>query len=113
MPDDLPHILDCCPVADDLSDEEIRRVARMARLLLDDSEIHGLRQELCKVLGWAALLKEVDSEQFRQVTDPLESRLDPDEPGAMLDRSVLEDIAPATDGAFIRVPKVLGSGGGA
>jgi len=113
MPDDAPHNLYDCPVADDLSDEEVRRVARMARLVLEDSEIEGLRKELCKVLGWAALLQEVDSEHLNPATDHMESRLDPDEPGAMLDRSVLEAIAPATDGPFIRVPKVLGSGGGA
>lgn len=113
MPDEFPHNLDGCPAADDLSDEEIRRVAKMARLVVEDSEIHAIRQELCKVLGWAAMLKEVDAEHLNPGSDHMESRLEPDEPGAMLDRSVLDGIAPATDGPFIRVPKVLGSGGGA
>jgi Asp-tRNA(Asn)/Glu-tRNA(Gln) amidotransferase C subunit len=42
--------------------------------------------------------------------------MDPDEPGQMLPPATLLKMAPATDGPFIAVPKVLGEsegGGGA
>ena len=100
-----------------MSDAEVRRIARMARLRVDDGQVESLRTEFCKVLGWAAMLKEVDAEDLSEEPhrEPHreQSRVEPDEPGRMLDRAVLEGIAPALDGPYIRVPKVLGGGGGA
>jgi Asp-tRNA(Asn)/Glu-tRNA(Gln) amidotransferase C subunit len=40
-------------------------------------------------------------------------RLGSDEPGAMLSVHTLTSMAPARDGPFVSVPKVLGDGGGA
>jgi len=111
MPEDALDSLESCPTDETMTDAEVRRVALMARLEINEEQVEPLRAELAQVLGWAAMLKEVDSEDLGDETRPPEARLDPDEPGKMLDHSVIEQIAPQTDGPFIRVPKVLGGGG--
>lgn len=109
----IPSSPEACPQDDSLTDAEVLRVARMARLELAEDQVEPLRAELARVLGWAAMLKAVDDEHMSDETRPPEARLDTDEPGMMLDHTVLETIAPQTDGPFIGVPKVLGGGGGA
>lgn len=111
MSNDPPTSLGACPVPEPLSDAEIRRIARMSRLLIDDAHIEELRHELRKVLGWAAMLETVDREDLSEDTPGAKVRLDEDLPGSMLGQEVLRDIAPAVDGPFVRVPKVLGGGG--
>lgn len=96
-----------------MTEAEVRGIAQMARLRLDDERVRCMQTELCKVLGWAAMLKEVDAEDLGEDRYPDRVRIGADEPGAMLDRAALEAMAPATDGPFVRVPKVLGGGGGA
>src|SRR5690606_16594742 len=96
-----PTTPDACPRDESLTDAEIRRVARMARLEITEQQVEPLREELAQVLGWAAMLKELDGENMTDETRPPESRLDPDEPVEMLDQSVLETIVPQTDGPFI------------
>lgn len=113
MTEQTQKCFESSPRSGSLTDAEVRRVARMARLEIAEEHIEPLREELARVLGWAAMLEEVDAERFVDETRPAEARLDPDVPGRMLDHSVIETIAPETDGPFVRVPKVLGDGGGA
>ncbi|MFG0293168.1 MAG: aspartyl/glutamyl-tRNA amidotransferase subunit C [Phycisphaerales bacterium JB050] len=113
MTEQTPQTTDTSPQPGSLTDAEVRRVVRMARLEIAEEHIEPLREELARVLGWATMLKEVDSERLVDETRPAEARLDPDVPGQMLDHSVMETIAPETDGPFIRVRMVLGGGGGA
>lgn len=100
-----------------ISADEVRRVARLARLMPTDEQVERYRRELGDVLAWASALKEVDAEGLRPMAAPADAeshphvRLDPDVPGVMLDRSVIDGIGPMVDDGFFVVPKVFGDGG--
>ncbi len=98
-----------------LSDDEVRKVARLARLDLSDDQVERYRAQLGAVLGYVERLKEVDLagvEPLTNVSDAV-NRLAADEPGPTLTNEVLMRMAPDTMAPFVKVPKVLDEGGGA
>lgn len=106
-------------MADELSVEQVRKVARLARLAVSDADAERYRVELAAVLGYVERLGEVDVagvEPMAHVAGET-NRLRPDEPGGTLPNETLMEMAPDADPPFVRVPKVLGSdqgdGGGA
>lgn len=101
----------------EISLEQARGVARLARLALSDEQLHEHAQALGAVLGYVDRLRQLDLAGVEPMTSPVESvnRLEPDEPGAMLNNEQLMAIAPrdGRDAPFIKVPKVIGGGDGA
>jgi len=97
-----------------LSIEEIHRVAGLAKLKLTDSEAAALHGDLEAILGHIDTLQSVDLDGIEPMSSPLEhtNRVRPDEPAAALEQSTLLDLAPATEGAFVSVPRVLEGDGG-
>lgn len=93
--------------------EDVARVAVLSRLDLDPEGLEAARDDLTTILAHVANLATLDVEGVEPMPRPHEivNRLAEDEPGPTLDRSVLLDLAPATEGDFIAVPKVLGEGG--
>lgn len=96
----------------ELSLERLRELARLARLALDDDTLVAMRRDLEAVLGYAAVLDELDLdavEPTRLPAVPLSAlRDDTVEPADVLPRERFLALAPATDGASLRVPRVLG-----
>ncbi len=92
---------------------DVARVARLSRLALDDAGLAAAQADLTAILGHVATLSTLDVEGVEPLARPHEqvNRLAEDEPGPSLDRRVLLDLAPAVEGDFIAVPKVLGEGG--
>ena len=98
-----------------LSIEQVRHVARLAALALTPDEAERARIDLSAVLGYMERLAQVDVEGVEplvHVGSPV-NRLDPDIPGPTLTIDVVMSLAPASSPPFIKVPKVLGDGGGA
>lgn len=93
--------------------EDVARIATLSRLALDETELESARRDLAAILGHAAALSSLDVEDVAPMPRPhdIVNRLAEDEPGPTLDRRVLLDLAPAVEGEFIAVPKVLGEGG--
>lgn len=107
---------------DALSADEVRRIARLSKLELDDAQVEIERARLSAVLAYVERLRELDLEGVEPMTRASTegARLREDEPGQPLDPAVLADLAPgvfeSVDAGgrtqrFIRVPKVLGEGG--
>lgn len=105
-----------------LSSEDVRKVAALARLSPTEEQVERYRADLAAVLGYIERLRGLDLagvEPLAHVGEEV-NRLDVDEPGPVLPEGVLQKIAPQTwtggtglqTGVFIRVPKVLGEGGG-
>src|SRR5688572_11984287 len=93
-----------------LSTEDVRHVARLARLALTDDEAETLRGQLSDILGYAEKVSEVATEDVPPTSHPYPLRnvwredvvrpsLTPDE--------VLAAAPAAEDGRF-RVPKIVG-----
>lgn len=103
------------PSAQPLTDEDVRKVARLARLELTDDEIDDARRRLTAVLGYVERLQQLDLDDVRPMAHAHESvnRLRADEPAKPVPTEEFERIAPAWEDGFVRVPRVLGDGGSA
>ncbi|UYV11207.1 MAG: Asp-tRNA(Asn)/Glu-tRNA(Gln) amidotransferase subunit GatC [Phycisphaera sp.] len=93
---------------------DVRKIARLARLGVAQSDLAPLAAELASILDHAKGLEQLDLTNVEPLSHAadLEATLAEDVPGGELPREALEGIAPSMDGPFIRVPKVLGGGGG-
>ena len=92
-----------------LSAAQVAHVARLARLEIDHAAAERYRGQLAAVLGHIAKLDAVDIQGVEPMAHPFESnnRLAEDEPTAgMLVEDLLRN-APAAEGRFLAVPKVL------
>ncbi|MGH3066398.1 MAG: Asp-tRNA(Asn)/Glu-tRNA(Gln) amidotransferase subunit GatC [Gaiellaceae bacterium] len=92
-----------------ISREEVRHVARLARLALTDDEVERLTEELGAILEAVGIVAELDLADVPPTSHPLDlvNVWDEDEPR---DSLVLEDIfanAPARDGDLFRVPPTV------
>lgn len=97
-----------------LTAKETAHVARLARLAVPAERLEAMRTQLAGVLGHVAKLKAIDVEGVEPMTTPFTqvNRLDADEPGSCLS---IEDVlrnAPATEGRYLAVPKVLAEDAG-
>jgi aspartyl-tRNA(Asn)/glutamyl-tRNA(Gln) amidotransferase subunit C len=89
--------------------EEVLRIAQLARIHLDDSEVEKVATKFTAVMEFFKFLSEAQTEGVVPMFHAAEKmELRADEPEAPLDREELLRNAPdRTDGCF-RIPKVLG-----
>ncbi len=93
-----------------ISVEEVRKVAMLARLLLDDEELQAMSEQLTKILDYMELLRRVETSNVEPLAHPLElvSVFRPDQLAASLPREQALACAPRHDGQCYLVPAVLG-----
>lgn len=98
-----------------LTDDDIRKVARLSRLSLPDSQVAAVRTQLASILGHIAKLQALPTEGVEPLAHPMKivNRLGADEPKACMPVEELLKNAPAVEDRYLAVPKVLGDGGGA
>jgi aspartyl-tRNA(Asn)/glutamyl-tRNA(Gln) amidotransferase subunit C len=102
-------------MAEALTDADIKKIAKLSRLSLSDSQVGAVRSQLSSILGHIAQLQAVPVEGVEPMAHPLRivNRLDNDEPKATMPVEDFLKNAPAVEDRFLAVPKVLGDGGGA
>src|SRR5665213_569769 len=90
--------------------DDVRHVAMLSRLALDEPHLKRLTGQLESILGYIAKLSEVDTSHVEPMAHalPLHNVLREDvvEPSLPLEK-VLQN-APETEGPFFKVPKVIG-----
>ena len=90
--------------------DDVRHVAKLARLSLPEQKLQTLTQQLESILEYVAKIGEVDVGQVEPMAHalPLANvfREDVAQKGLQIDQ-VLQN-APQTDGPFFKVPKVIG-----
>ena len=93
---------------------DVERVAELANLELEPDESKSMVHDLNAILDYVAQLNELDTagivpmaqvSELNGASDPDTLRADANRPS--LDRSVVMNGAPETDGAFFKVPKVI------
>ncbi len=106
-------------MANPFTEEDVRHIAKLARLKLSDAEIQDQTQKLAAVLQYIAKLEEVDVEGVEPMAHAMDMsnvlRQDEEDHGRWSPQDILKN-APGrdeSDGPFFSVPKVLGDGGGA
>ena len=89
--------------------DQVRHIARLARIAMNDQEIAALAPELNNILGWVEQLGEVDTEGVEPLTAVIDQKLrlrdDVVTDGDCRD-AVLAN-APAAEHGFFAVPKVI------
>ena len=87
----------------------VRRIALLARLHVDDSDLARLQGELNGILGWIEQLNEVDVEGVEPLADAAQMALSMRE-DQVTDGGIPEKIlanAPERAGFYYAVPKVV------
>lgn len=95
----------------EISSEEVRHVAQLARLDLSGDELSALRGELAAVLDHVDVIRGLDTSGVPPTAHPLPlcNVLRPDEVGPCLERSEVLEAAPEVgQGRYFQVPKIVG-----
>lgn len=92
-----------------LTSDDIRHVARLAALRIDDDEVETMRTQLSDILAHFQTLAELDTEGVAPTghTTDAHSVMRDDEEMPALDREKTLANAPFVDGEFFRVKPVL------
>ena len=92
-----------------LSADEVRNVAHLARLGIDDSELEGNAEQLSRILDLVAEMNAVDTSGIEPLAHPLETpqRLRPDVVNETVERERAQALAPATAEGLYLVPRVV------
>lgn len=95
---------------DTLSLDQVKHVAKLARLALPPERLEMFTEQLGAILGYVEQLKEVDVAGVEPLAHAvrLTNVLRDDVPGPALQTAVALANAPATEGPFFKVPKVIG-----
>ena len=92
-----------------LSDDQIRRLARLARIAIGEAESAEVRDRLNRVLGLIDQLQAVDTEGIEPMSHALDvvQTLRPDAVTETDQRNRFQEGAPAVEGGLYLVPKVI------
>jgi aspartyl-tRNA(Asn)/glutamyl-tRNA(Gln) amidotransferase subunit C len=94
-----------------LTASDVRHIAALARLELNDGEVERFTGELAAILDYAAQVQSVDT-SGADASEPANApRMREDAAAPSLPRDVILDNAPGADAAagFFTVPRVLGA----
>jgi aspartyl-tRNA(Asn)/glutamyl-tRNA(Gln) amidotransferase subunit C len=93
-----------------MREQEVRKLALLARLDLSDAEVAAAGPQLDGILGFVAQLSQLDTEGVEPMTTALDvaNRLRPDHATPGLLREDALAAAPQSDDECFRVPPVLG-----
>jgi aspartyl-tRNA(Asn)/glutamyl-tRNA(Gln) amidotransferase subunit C len=92
-----------------VSTEQVRHIAKLARIAMSDEEIERLAPELNNILGWVEQLSEVNTDGVKPLTAVIDQklRLRDDE---VTEGNIRDEIlanAPDAQHGFFAVPKVI------
>ncbi len=93
-----------------ITEGEVRKVAHLARLRLDEENIGAYTKRLSNILDMIAQIDGKDTNDITPMASPLHETLTPlreDQVTEIDRRSLYQSIAPATESGFYLVPQVI------
>jgi len=92
-----------------ISEEEVRHVAKLARLALSEEEVKRFQRQLEEILEYVAKLQELNLDGVEPTTHviPILNRLKEDDLRESLTREKALANAPDSKGGYFKVPKVI------
>ena len=92
-----------------LSDDQVRRLARLARIAIGPPESEAVLERLNQVLSLIEEMRRVDASGIEPMAHPLDAaqRLRPDAVTEPDRRELYQSVAPAVEGGLYLVPKVI------
>ena len=100
-------------MSEKLTQEQVRHVAKLARLNISEDEVKLFTEQLSNILEYVAQLQKLDTENIEPLAHalPVHNVLREDIVKPSLSNDEALANAPQRDGEFFAVPKVLGDGG--
>jgi aspartyl-tRNA(Asn)/glutamyl-tRNA(Gln) amidotransferase subunit C len=92
-----------------VSPEQVRHIAKLARIAMSDEELARLVPELNAIIGWVEQLAEVNTDGVEPLTAVIEQKLRLRD-DAVTDGNVRDQVlanAPEAQHGFFAVPKVI------
>jgi aspartyl-tRNA(Asn)/glutamyl-tRNA(Gln) amidotransferase subunit C len=92
-----------------VSTEQVRHIAKLARIAMSDEEIERLAPELNNILGWVEQLGEVNTDGIEPLTAVIDQKLRLRD-DVVTEGNIREEIlanAPEAQHGFFAVPKVI------
>jgi aspartyl-tRNA(Asn)/glutamyl-tRNA(Gln) amidotransferase subunit C len=92
-----------------VTNEQVRHIAKLARIAMSEDEIERLAPELNNILGWVEQLGEVDTDGVEPLTAVIDQKLRLRD-DIVNDGNVRDDVlanAPEAQHGFFAVPKVI------
>ena len=92
-----------------LSNDDVAKIAPLARLAVDPSDIEPLGRELSTILDLVAQMEATDTDAVTPMAHPLDmaQRLRPDRVSETNQREAYQANAPAVEKGLFLVPKVI------
>ena len=89
--------------------DEVKKVAKLARLELNENEIHQHAEQLEKILEYIKQLEKINTENVPCTTRAIEvtNVLRKDENKNYENSEEILDLAPARENKFFKVPKII------
>lgn len=93
-----------------LSTDDVRHVAKLARLALSDDEVEALRSQLSDILAYAEKVGEVVAADVPPTSHayPLSNVMRADEPAPSLSAEDALSTAPQAEDGRFQVPQIVG-----
>ncbi len=91
--------------------DQVRKVAKLARLELSDADLAAMRPQLSAILDYVDLIQQLDTESVEPLAHPLpvQNVFRPDEPAPSLPVDEALRNAPSRVGDYFGVPAVFDS----
>jgi aspartyl-tRNA(Asn)/glutamyl-tRNA(Gln) amidotransferase subunit C len=98
-----------------IDQDQVRKVAKLARLELEEREVEEFAGQLSSILEYVEKMDELDTEGVEPLAHclPISNVLREDRARESLGAEATLANAPQRDGEFFKVPKILDGGGGA
>jgi aspartyl-tRNA(Asn)/glutamyl-tRNA(Gln) amidotransferase subunit C len=92
-----------------LTRQDVKRIAHLARLQIDEQDIPGYVHSLSEILALVEQMNRVNTDGLEPMAHPQETsqRLRPDEITEPDQRARFQSIAPHTEGGLYLVPRVI------
>ena len=92
-----------------LSDDQIRRLARLARIALEPADLPDVAAGLNRILSLIGEMQAVDTSGIEPMSHALDlvQRLRPDEVSETDQRALYQSVAPSAQEGLYLVPKVI------
>ena len=102
------------PMSEKIDPQQVRKVAKLARLDLTDAEIEQFSPQLSSILSYIEKLGELDTENVQPLAHclPVHNVFREDIPKPSLDVEQALANAPQREDDYFKVPKVLDDAGG-
>jgi aspartyl-tRNA(Asn)/glutamyl-tRNA(Gln) amidotransferase subunit C len=92
-----------------VSNDQVRHIAKLARIAMSDEEIERLAPELNNILGWVEQLGEVNTDGVEPLTAVIDQKLRLRE-DVVTEGNIRDEVlanAPEAQHGFFAVPKVI------